>query len=331
MPHVTTILGNEAGIQYQGVKDASSVLGVPLINGLIVGQFKRGRMDRPMTITLENIRGTLGHDPDNPDYIAVMDALSAGVPSVQVMRVNGGDGGGDATCAWIKSSDFSRVIDSWMTSGFSDVRAVAYMDSLQQFNSTIDQIQSIKSDFFHPIEQANILSIDYSPWLDAIKAEAKQQVSDPAMPFQVFVTEDYLIEDMSAPQPIMDALNALSPYIEDTVYYARVVAYIQIRKTVENQYIVGVFPMIEFLNHDRNPVQLNAVEVIQACFKGGNIAAFKSESDFVSPTPTYLKQPDSVLSLSEGTKWLKSKGGFTTIDCVIPPTAPTGGVVVPVS
>ncbi|MCO8088262.1 hypothetical protein [Acinetobacter indicus] len=90
MPHVTTILGNEAGIQYQGVKDASSVLGVPLINGLIVGQFKRGRMDRPMTITLENIRGTLGHDPDNPDYIAVMDALSAGVPSVQVMRVKSG-------------------------------------------------------------------------------------------------------------------------------------------------------------------------------------------------------------------------------------------------
>src|SRR5690554_6698149 len=89
MPHVTTILGNEAGIQYQGVKDASSVLGVPLINGLIVGQFKRGRLDRPMTITLENIRGTLGHDPDNPDYIAVMDALSAGVPSVQVMRVLG--------------------------------------------------------------------------------------------------------------------------------------------------------------------------------------------------------------------------------------------------
>ena len=94
MPHVTTILGNEAGIQYQGVKDASSVLGVPLINGLIVGQFKRGRLDRPMTITLENIRGTLGHDPNNPDYIAVMDALSAGVPSVQVMRVKTSAGGG---------------------------------------------------------------------------------------------------------------------------------------------------------------------------------------------------------------------------------------------
>ena len=97
MPHVTTILGNEVGIQYQGTRDASSLMGAAQVSGLIVGQFKRGRLDQPMTITLENVKGTLGEDLDNPDYLAVLDALAGGVPSVQVMRVNGG-GGGRAFC-----------------------------------------------------------------------------------------------------------------------------------------------------------------------------------------------------------------------------------------
>lgn len=95
MPHVTTILGNEVGVQYQGTRDASSLMGAAQVSGLIVGQFKRGRLDQPMTITLENVKGTLGEDLDNPDYLAVLDALASGVPSVQVMRVNGG---GQAFC-----------------------------------------------------------------------------------------------------------------------------------------------------------------------------------------------------------------------------------------
>lgn len=88
MPHVTTILGNEVGIQYQGTRDASSLTGAAQVSGLIVGQFKRGRLDQPMTITLENVKGTLGEDMNNPDYLAVLDALAGGVPSVQVMRVS---------------------------------------------------------------------------------------------------------------------------------------------------------------------------------------------------------------------------------------------------
>ena len=91
MPHVTTILGNEVGVQYQGTRDASSLTGAAQVSGLIVGQFKRGRLDQPMTITLENVKGTLGEDLDNPDYLAVLDALAGGVPSVQVMRLKGGD------------------------------------------------------------------------------------------------------------------------------------------------------------------------------------------------------------------------------------------------
>lgn len=87
MTNVTTILGDESGIQYQGVNDASSSTGTYPIIGLIVGKFKRGRVDKPMFINNGNIKAMLGFDPDNPDYVAVQDALSAGVASIQVLRV----------------------------------------------------------------------------------------------------------------------------------------------------------------------------------------------------------------------------------------------------
>ena len=87
MPHVTAILGNEVGIQYQGVKDSSSLTASYPVVGVMIGQFRRGRLDKPMTITRQNIKTKLGYDPTNPDYIAVQDALDSGVPSVQVLRV----------------------------------------------------------------------------------------------------------------------------------------------------------------------------------------------------------------------------------------------------
>lgn len=90
MQQVTPILGDESAIQYQGVKDSSSRTGSYPVVGLMVGTFKRGRFDKPMTITGENIRSQLGYEPKNPSYVAVQDALSQGVPSVQVLRVKGG-------------------------------------------------------------------------------------------------------------------------------------------------------------------------------------------------------------------------------------------------
>ena len=71
MTHVTEILDQEPGIQYQGVKDKSGGTGTYPIIGLIVGQFKRGRFDKPMTITNANIKGMLGYDPQNPCYTAL--------------------------------------------------------------------------------------------------------------------------------------------------------------------------------------------------------------------------------------------------------------------
>lgn len=95
MPHITKIIGNEPGIQYQGTQDKTGTTGAAPINNMIVGFFKRGRLDRPMTITKSNIRGLLGYDPKNLDYVSVQDALDTGVPSIQVMRINGsGNSGG---------------------------------------------------------------------------------------------------------------------------------------------------------------------------------------------------------------------------------------------
>lgn len=87
MTYSTDSLKNEAGVQFDEViligEDDKQVI------GLIAGQFKRGRMDKPMTVTLENIRSVLGHDPRNPDYAAVIDVLTFGIPSVQVIRIPG--------------------------------------------------------------------------------------------------------------------------------------------------------------------------------------------------------------------------------------------------
>ncbi len=100
MTYTTEILDQESGIQYQGVKDKSGSTGAFPVIGLITGTFRRGRFDKPMTITNSNIRAMLGYEPDNPAYIAVQDALAQGVPSVQVLRIkDGGTGGIAISCA----------------------------------------------------------------------------------------------------------------------------------------------------------------------------------------------------------------------------------------
>lgn len=79
-----TPLDQEVGNQYH---DQDSTEEMPVINNLYVGQFRRGRLDKPMTITLENIRAVLGHDIRNKDYVSVRDILDRGVSNIQVLRV----------------------------------------------------------------------------------------------------------------------------------------------------------------------------------------------------------------------------------------------------
>jgi hypothetical protein len=85
------VLGEAVGIQRQDIIDQTEEQLADSLNGAtILGRFKRGRLDKPMTIHQGNIRGQLGYDPKNPDYIAVQDCLDTDVPSVQVLRIAGG-------------------------------------------------------------------------------------------------------------------------------------------------------------------------------------------------------------------------------------------------
>lgn len=88
-------LGSAVGIQYQGVIDKSEGTDLPsLANGVIVGKFKRGRMDKPFKVTAANYQALLGRDPSNPSYLAVEDAFKRGVSEVSILRV-GKTGGGE--------------------------------------------------------------------------------------------------------------------------------------------------------------------------------------------------------------------------------------------
>lgn len=83
----TQIIGSAVGIQYQGITDRSgSASAAGLTNGLIVGDFSRGRVDQPMLITKDTLV-QLG-DTTKPAYQAVADCLDTGVPAVLVMRVS---------------------------------------------------------------------------------------------------------------------------------------------------------------------------------------------------------------------------------------------------
>lgn len=87
--HVTTILGEEVGVQYQGVQDKTNIgqYGNQSNLLMIVENIPRGLTDKVMTITGENMTATLGQQKDNLYLQAVGDVLNTGVPSVMVLRV----------------------------------------------------------------------------------------------------------------------------------------------------------------------------------------------------------------------------------------------------
>ena len=84
----TKTLGDAAGIQRQDVIDRSADRVIPAwAKSVIVGRFKRGRMDKPFTVTANNYQALLGDDPFNPSYTIVDDAFIAGASEVMVMRI----------------------------------------------------------------------------------------------------------------------------------------------------------------------------------------------------------------------------------------------------
>ena len=84
------ILGSAVGIQRQDVIDKTESTVLPsLANGVFMGRFKRGRMDKPFKVTSDNYRNLLGHDPSNPNYMAVEDAFKRGIREVSILRIGG--------------------------------------------------------------------------------------------------------------------------------------------------------------------------------------------------------------------------------------------------
>lgn len=82
-----TVLGEAVGIQWQGIVENQAINPYATGDVLVVGQFRRGRLDKPMTITQQNIRSELGYDFNNMDYQTVQHILDMGVESVKVMRI----------------------------------------------------------------------------------------------------------------------------------------------------------------------------------------------------------------------------------------------------
>ncbi|WP_151765789.1 leucine-rich repeat domain-containing protein [Acinetobacter colistiniresistens] len=94
MSYVTTHLDDESGIQYQGVQDKTDInqLGNLANMLMLVEDVPRGRLDGYMTITKANKTAMLGQEKGNLYLQAVDDALDQNVPSIQVLRVNSGNG-----------------------------------------------------------------------------------------------------------------------------------------------------------------------------------------------------------------------------------------------
>ncbi|MGP5192910.1 hypothetical protein ACTXJO_04630 [Psychrobacter celer] len=89
----TKILGDAVGVQRQDVIDKTESTSLPsLSNGVIVGRFKRGRMDKPFKVTASNYQALLGRDPSNPSYLAVEDAFKNGINELSILRVGQTDG-----------------------------------------------------------------------------------------------------------------------------------------------------------------------------------------------------------------------------------------------
>lgn len=87
----SNILGAAVGIQNQGVIDKTEGTSLPSTgNAVITGKFKRGRMDKPFKVTASNYQALLGHDPSNPNYLAVEDAFRRGISEVSILRTGGG-------------------------------------------------------------------------------------------------------------------------------------------------------------------------------------------------------------------------------------------------
>jgi|26BtaG_2_1085354.scaffolds.fasta_scaffold12799_3 hypothetical protein len=76
------------GVQRQSNINATQDNSVSAIStSVVVGRFKRGRMDKAFRVNSGNFQALLGSDAGNPSYDAVEDVLALGVAEVWVVRI----------------------------------------------------------------------------------------------------------------------------------------------------------------------------------------------------------------------------------------------------
>ena len=81
-------LGDAVGIQRDDVTNNSKAKNwTVLADGVIIGRFKRGRMDKPFTVTSTNYEAMLGDDPLNPSFVVVDDAFRRGASQLTIVRL----------------------------------------------------------------------------------------------------------------------------------------------------------------------------------------------------------------------------------------------------
>ena len=148
----TKILGDAVGVQRGDVIDKSETTVLPsLSNGVITGNFKRGRMDKPFKVTASNYKALLGHDPSNPSYLAVEDAFKRGVSEVSILRTGGGStsagngdeggGGGGTVASKLSYINIASQSTPSLFGAYGDLNDVAACLKIQ-VDSNIPEISS---------------------------------------------------------------------------------------------------------------------------------------------------------------------------------------------
>ena len=218
-------LGSAAGIQYQGVIDKSESIGVQsLSNAVIIGRFRRGRMDKPFKVTIDNYKALLGREPSNPSYMAVNDAFERGVSTVYVLRVGNktedymmlindayrnavSDGFSGTQKAWLDSlvgRDGANAYDIAVLDGFLGTQA-EWLDSLDGKDGLSAYDIAVSNGYQGTLQQwIAFISVEHTKVVGAFGVSTDDAVS------QKFMTDtiDQTIGDIAA---LLDLVNGEQP------------------------------------------------------------------------------------------------------------------------
>lgn len=168
--NTTKMLGEAIGIQSQGTRDKTDEqIASSLVSAIIIGQFKRGRIDKPMVIHQGNIRGQLGYDPQNHFYNAVQDCLDTGMPSIQVLRVGAFNDDGNGSCEGATNEVIITGMSEWLhnEAGQSYYVTVS-IDGVSELKNTDQSLIDFINEKFDSI----VIASEHVETIDTIKIKS---------------------------------------------------------------------------------------------------------------------------------------------------------------